>query len=54
MAMRKIRCQVLALGDYKAKIFHEEHKTAYDLSRSYEFIFPDKKTRKFLVVGQTE
>jgi hypothetical protein len=45
---------VLALGDYKAKLVQDEHKTAYESSETYELLFPDKKTRKFMVVGQTE
>jgi len=45
---------LLALGDYKAKLVQDEHKTAYDSFQIYEFLFSDKKTRKFEVVGQTE
>jgi hypothetical protein len=45
---------LLALGDYKAKLVRDEHRTAYDSFQVYEFLFPDKKTRKFTVVGQTE
>jgi hypothetical protein len=45
---------LLVLGDYKAKLIKDEHKTAYDSSQVYEFLFPDKKTRKFRVVGQSE
>jgi hypothetical protein len=45
---------VLALGDYKAKLVQDEHKSAYEFSQTYEFLFPDKKTRKFIVMGQTE
>jgi hypothetical protein len=45
---------LLALGNYKAKVVKDEHKTAYDSSRTYEFLFPDQKTRKFEVIGQTE
>lgn len=45
---------LLALGDYKAKLVHDEHKTTYESSQAYEFLFPDNKTRKFFVVGQTE
>jgi hypothetical protein len=45
---------LLALGDYKAKLVKDEHKTTYLSRRVYEFIFPDKKIRKFTVVGQTE
>jgi len=45
---------LLALGDYKAKLVKNEHRTAYESDQVYEFLFPDKKTRKFSVVGQTE
>jgi hypothetical protein len=46
--------RLLALGDYKAKLVKDEHKTTYDSLQVYEFLFPDKKTRQFLLVGQTE
>jgi len=46
--------RVLALGDYKAKLVQDQHKTTYDSFQVYEFLFRDKKTRKFEVVGQTE
>jgi hypothetical protein len=46
--------QVLAPGDYKAKLVQDEHKNAYEFSQTYEFLFPDNKTRKFIVMGQTE
>jgi hypothetical protein len=45
---------LLALGDYKAKLIKDEHKTSYESIQVYEILFPDKKTRKFTVVGQTE
>ena len=45
---------LLALGDYKAKLVQDVHKTTYESSQAYEFLFPDQKTRKFFVVGQTE
>lgn len=46
--------RVLALGDYKAKLVQDEHKPAYDSVQVYEFLFADKKTRRFAVIGQTE
>ncbi len=46
--------KLLALGDYKAKLVEDDHKNAYDSSQIYEFLFPDKKTRKFWLVGLTE
>jgi len=45
---------LLAVGDYKAKLVKDEHREAYDSYQVYEFLFPDQKTRKFIVVGQTE
>jgi hypothetical protein len=45
---------LLALGDYKAKLVKDEHKTTYDSAQIYEFMFPDKKTRRFTVIGQSE
>lgn len=45
---------LLSLGDYKAKIVQDDHKVTYDSYKIYEFLFPDQKTRKFIVVGQTE
>jgi hypothetical protein len=45
---------LLALGDYKAKLVKNEHQTAYESHQEYEFLFPDNKTRKFVVVGQSE
>ncbi|MFZ0298985.1 MAG: hypothetical protein WAM13_11615 [Candidatus Sulfotelmatobacter sp.] len=46
--------QLLALGDYKAKLVKDEHRSTYDSYQVYEFLFPDGKTRKFDVVGQIE
>jgi hypothetical protein len=45
---------LLALGDYKAKIVRDDHRMAYDSYKVYEFLLSDLKTRKFIVVGQTE
>jgi hypothetical protein len=45
---------LLALGDYKAKLVKDDHRTTYDSYQVYEFLFPDGKTRKFDVVGQFE
>jgi len=54
----ELRCSsinaLLALGDYKAKLVRDQHRTAYDSYRVYELLFSDKKTRKFQVVGVTE
>ena len=45
---------LLALGDYKAKLVRDDHKTTYESFQEYELLFPDKKTRKFVVIGQSE
>jgi len=45
---------LLALGDYKAKLVKDEHRTGYDSFQVYEFLFADKKTRKFEVIGHSE
>jgi hypothetical protein len=45
---------LLIPGDYKARLVQDVHKTGYESSQAYEFLFPDKKTRKFTVVGLSE
>lgn len=45
---------LLAPGDYKARLTQDDHKTMYTPSQTYEFFLPDKKTRKFILVGITE
>ena len=45
---------LLALGDYKAKLTKDDHRTPYESDQVYEFQFPDNKTRKFFVYGQFE
>jgi hypothetical protein len=35
--------QLLALGDYKAKLVKNDHQTVYDSFQVYEFLFPDKR-----------
>jgi len=50
----KGKVTILALGDYKAKLVEDVHKSGYEFSQTYEFQFPDGKTRKFLVFGQSE
>lgn len=42
---------LLALGDYKARLIQDEHKTAYESSQAYEFSFPDKKVQEVLRDG---
>lgn len=43
---------VLRTGDYKAKVVKDEHSRSYEYQMTYEILFPDGKTRKFLVVGE--
>jgi hypothetical protein len=45
---------LLALGDYKAKLVKDEHPSAYEARQEYEFLFSDNKTKKFIVIGQSE
>jgi hypothetical protein len=45
---------VLAVGDYKAKLVEDSHKTPYESYQVYELLFPDQRTAKFWVVGQNE
>jgi hypothetical protein len=47
---------LLAPGDYKAKTVEVKVKDAhaYDVYGTYEFLFPDKKTRRFNLIGIME
>ena len=47
---------LLSLGDYKAKLVRNDHwrDAAYDSYQVYEILLPDKHTRRFIVVGQSE
>lgn len=46
---------LLMPGDYKARLLTGEHGQGdYDSRQVYEFQFSDKRTRDFLVVGQSE
>ena len=46
---------LLELGDYKARLSTDDHENGgYDLRQVYEFQFPDRRTREFLVVGHLE
>jgi hypothetical protein len=45
---------LLTLGDYKAKLAEDKHKTPYESLQAYEFLFSDGKTVKFTVTGQSE
>jgi hypothetical protein len=50
----KLPPALLALGDYKARVKVEKQKTAYETAVTYEFLFPDQKTRTFVVIGISE
>lgn len=51
---------LLRVGDYKAKLLPDDSSAsdnppaAYEYRRNYEFLFPDGKTRKFSVVGESQ
>lgn len=47
---------LLELGDYKARLAKVEHWGGheYDSWKVYELLLPDRKTRKFLLVGLSE
>jgi hypothetical protein len=47
---------LLSLGDYKAKQVRNDHwrGATYDSYEVYEVLLPDKNTRRFIVVGQSE
>jgi hypothetical protein len=51
---------LLRIGDYKAKLLPEEQRDgdiplgSYEYRRRYEFLFPDGRTRKYTVVGESE
>ena len=47
---------LLSLGDYKAKQVKNDHwrGATYDSYEVYEVFLPDKNTRRFMVVGQSE
>jgi hypothetical protein len=45
---------LLAFGDYKAKLSKDQHPNAYESNQEYELLFPDNKTRTYVVFGQSE
>jgi hypothetical protein len=51
---QNFRLDVILPGDYKAKIVKENTSHSYEYSRTYEFLFPDGTTRKYIVVGESE
>ena len=48
------RTDLLHIGDYKAKIVKEDTSKTYAYLRTYEFLFADGQTRKYIVVGEGE
>jgi hypothetical protein len=47
--------KLLMPGDYKARLVTDDHgRGDYDSWQEYEFQFPDRRTREFLVVGRWE
>ena len=46
--------QLIALGDYHARIVPPKKTPAYIVDREYEFLFPDGKTAKFQLCGEWE
>ena len=45
---------LLSLGDYKARLVKDEHKTSYQSEQAYELLYPDNKTGRYNVIGQSE
>ncbi len=45
---------LLRLGDYKAKLLKKDESRAYEYQWVFEFLFPDGKTRDYLVIGEGE
>ena len=38
-------------GEYKATLIKDEHKVSYKIARTYEFLYPDGKKEKFMLIG---
>lgn len=45
---------LLKPGDYKAKQLKDASKNSYETAQWYEFLFPDGKTRQYMVVSISE
>jgi hypothetical protein len=48
------RTDLLRAGDYKAKIVQDDTTRPYAYLRTYEFLFADGQTRRYIVVGEGE
>jgi hypothetical protein len=49
---RLVDTNMLRTGDYKAKLVVNQKPRAEEYTQIYEFLFSDKKTGRFIVVGQ--
>lgn len=45
---------LIVLGNYKARVTKDAHKTPYRSQQTYQILFPDNKTESFIVVGESE
>ncbi len=41
-------------GDYKARLTTDDHSRSYLTVQTYEILYPDNRTRKFEVIGNSE
>jgi hypothetical protein len=41
-------------GDYKARLATDDHSRAYLTVQTYEILYPDNRSRKFEVIGNSE
>lgn len=44
--------KLLKVGDYQATVTDDDQSAGYEYRRRYQFVFPDGKTRTYLVVGE--
>jgi hypothetical protein len=49
---RLVETNMLRAGDYKAKLVVNQKPRAEEYTQIYEFLFSDKKTGRFIVVGE--
>ena len=45
---------ILRTGGYKARVLKQDAKRSYEYNRTYELLFPDGRTRKYMVDGESE
>lgn len=45
---------VLRVRDYKAALIEDKHPRAEEYSQVYEFLFSDRKTARFTLIGESE